>query len=199
MATDLWPIIHRMSHLLPARQEVAEAMLSGNTLKATVLRTEFDTTSAAIELALNNWSPYIPTSEVSDDDTIKPRLQSIINNAEAYRHASIVYLHRTIRLQPRTHTLVQRHTRLALMACLQVVDWAGPMSALLWPLFTASCEAIEESDRAMARRSFVCSESRQGMCNIGRAWEVVEEVWKRGERGDWREVCNERGFNIVFG
>ncbi len=43
---------------------------------------------------------------------------------------------------------------------------------------------------------------RQGMNNIARAWEIVEEVWRRDEVGmetDWRHICMEKGFSIVFG
>jgi len=79
------------------------------------------------------------------------------------------------------------------------------MSALLWPLFVAAVEASGE-DRELAREAFGGTERRQGMNNIGRAWEVVGEVWRRvdaceeGEKEvDWREICVERGICIVFG
>jgi hypothetical protein len=130
------------------------------------------------------------------------RIQSILNNAEAYRQAAFVFLYRDIRLLPRTHPIVQTHTTLALSACALVVEWAGPMSALLWPLFVSSVEAISEEDREKATRSFRETERRQGMRNISRAWEIVEEVWRRGDDGemvDWRSVCGERGVGLVFG
>jgi hypothetical protein len=78
------------------------------------------------------------------------------------------------------------------------------MSALLWPLFVAACEAITEEDRALAMEAFGGTERRQGMNNIMRAWEVVQEVWRRAdlnedEEVNWRDICEERGFNIVFG
>lgn len=43
------------------------------------------------------------------------------------------------------------------------------------------------------------------MNNIMRAWEVVQEVWRRADLvGDaqdvnWRDICDEQGLNIVFG
>ena len=78
------------------------------------------------------------------------------------------------------------------------------MSALLWPLFVAACEAVTEEDRVLALEAFDGTERRQGMNNIMRAWEVVQEVWRRadlkeGEEVNWRDICEERGFNIVFG
>jgi len=217
LSTDLWPIIHRLSHLLSFKESIEAALAAGEISKATVLRTELENTSQAIELALTTWKPTIAPSVDGDKPTADPvldpkfedaRMQSILNNAEAYRNSAFVYLYRTIRSHPRDHHLVQRHTHLSLVACSNVVNSAelchnGPMSALLWPLFVASCEAITEEDRELAMSSFEGTERRQGMNNIMRTWEVVQEVWRRADLGEevvnWRDICAERGFNIVFG
>jgi hypothetical protein len=105
--------------------------------------------------------------------------------------------------------MVQKHAHLSLLACSNVVNLAsqchdGPMSALLWPLFVASCEAMTEEDRTLALEAFGGTERRQGMNNIMRAWEVVQEVWARTDTTEnddvnWRDICEERGLNIVFG
>jgi len=163
MATDLWPIIHRLSHLLEAKRELQAAEASANISKATVLRTELETTTHAIELALTNWAPSIASipssppqgeSELNLDQASDARLQSILNNAEAYRQAAFVYLYKDIENFPRRSNKVQHHTKLTLQAYQRVVDWAGPMSALLWPLFVSSCESVEFEDREMSRRAF---------------------------------------------
>lgn len=192
--------------------------------KASVLRTELESTSQAIEMALTNWKPSFvakgpssPKENEAEDDSfskydITPedaRMQTILNNAEAYRHSAFIYLYRTIHSYPRSHHLVQKHTNLSLIACANVVDLAelchdGPMSALLWPLFVAACEAETETDRELARKAFGGTERRQGMQNIMRAWEMVQEVWRRAdegtyEDGDWRGICESRGWNIVLG
>jgi len=167
MATDLWPIIHRLSHLLEAKGELQAAEASGNISKVTVLRTELESTSHAIELALTNWVPCISSipssppygeSELDLDQASDARLQSILNNAEAYRQAAFVYLYKDIENFPRRSNKVQQHSKLALRACQRVVDWAGPMSALLWPLFVSSCEAIDFEYREMSRRAFAGTE-----------------------------------------
>ncbi|QSZ30716.1 hypothetical protein DSL72_000274 [Monilinia vaccinii-corymbosi] len=228
LSTELWPIIHRLSHLLSYKSSLQAAIEDGQLSKASVLRTELESTSQAIEMALTNWKPSVvakgPSSpkefskEVSEDEDtsskydITPedaRMQTILNNAEAYRHSAFVYLYRTIHSHPRSHALVQKHTKLSLIACANVVGLAelchdGPMSALLWPLFVAACEAETESDRKLAAKAFGGTERRQGMQNIMRAWEVVQEVWRRVdeggyEEGDWRAICESRGWNIVFG
>ncbi|KAB8300046.1 hypothetical protein EYC80_000284 [Monilinia laxa] len=224
LSTELWPIIHRLSHLLSYKSSLQAAIKDGQLSKASVLRTELESTSQAIEIALTNWKPSVeakgpssPKEDSEDEDTFAKynttpedaRMQTIFNNAEAYRHSAFVYLYRTIHSHPRTHPLVQKHTKLSLIACANVVGLAelchdGPMSALLWPLFVAACEAETESDRQLATKAFGGTERRQGMQNIMRAWEVVQEVWKRAdqgvyEEGGWREICASRGWNIVFG
>ena len=218
-STDLWPIIHRLSHLLSFKTSLEAAVVAGHTSEATVFRTELENTSQAIELALTNWQPTVtamPCPELDpallqdeDDPADDTRIRSILNNAEAYRHSAFVYLYRTIRSLPRHHPSVQKHTHASLQACSGVVNLAeqchdGPMSALLWPLFVASCEAMTDEDRKLAGEAFAGTERRQGMNNIRRAWQVVQEVWRRVDQGgedevDWRGICEERGFNIVFG
>lgn len=110
--------------------------------------------------------------------------------------------------------------RLTLENCEATVEHKGPMSALLWPLFVASVEAVEKEDRELAEKVFGEVERRQGMTNIGEAWEVVRGVWgrddeagpKEGEQGGetegetakkgeeiWRVVGKEMGVSIVFG
>jgi hypothetical protein len=210
----LWPIIHRLSHLLSYKSSLEAATAAGETSKATVLRTELENTSQAIEIALREWKPQLTSSIFSIDDQSgvlaeEIRIQGILNNAEAYRHSAFVYLYRTIQSLPRSYSCVQKHTHLSLLACSNVVKLAeecqdGPMSALLWPLFVAACEATTEEDRALALEAFQGTERRQGMNNIMRTWEVVQEVWRRADlvenvEVDWREICDERGFNIVFG
>ena len=62
---------------------------------------------------------------------------------------------------------------------------------------------MTEEDRVLAVAAFGGTERRQGMNNIMRAWEVVQEVWRRADLGEenvnWRDICVERGFSIVFG
>ncbi|RDW75008.1 hypothetical protein BP6252_06150 [Coleophoma cylindrospora] len=205
LSTDLWPIIHRLSHLLSYKTSLQSAIAAGQTSKATVLRTELESTSQAIEHALAAWKPAtIDENEIlQDGDPIdEARLRSILANAEAYRHSAFIYLYRAIREYPSTHALVQKRTHLSLAACAEVVQHAGPMSALLWPLFVAAVEAVSEDDRELARKAFIATERRQGMHNILRAWEVVGEVWAGADCGvevDWRAVCERKGLCIVFG
>jgi hypothetical protein len=219
LSTDLWPIIHRLSQVPSIKASLDLAVAAGQSSKAIVLRTEIENSSQAIELALTNWQPslsHIQSLECNSIGLVESnpnsiqniRLQSILHNADAYRHSAIVFLYRTIHVQPRQHFMVQNHTHTSLQACFNVVQLAekcynGPMSALLWPLFVASCEAMTEEDRGLAANSFSGAQRRQGMNNIMQAWEIVQEVWSRYDGGEqvveWRDICKEKGMNIVFG
>ncbi|TLS25565.1 hypothetical protein PpBr36_07431 [Pyricularia pennisetigena] len=217
MATTLWPIIHRLSALLPLKTDVAKARDAGHTGKVAVLRTEFETTVGAVEAALLGWTPNLPTGWVlHESDSTKlvedstaakdeasageekrsgsdsARLHSILNNALAYRNSALVYLYRTVLSHPRDHPLVQRHTNLSLRHCAATVEHQGPMGALLWPLFVAACEAATEADRDTARTAFAAIDKRQGMTNIERAWDIVQEVWRRAESGGGETVRPDR-------
>ena len=205
LVADLWPIIHRLASLVDVKRNLEkEELASPGNERASTMRTDFDTNTASIELALHQWIPKIPTSvvtiETPADDS---RLQSVLNNAEAYRQSSFVFLYRAVLGHQRSSTKVQTSAKQALQACLRVVIFSGPMAALVWPLFTAACEAVQDSDRNVARNVFRHLETRQGMNNIITAWEVCEEIWKRGDVGqtevDWRDVAREMGKEVIFG
>jgi hypothetical protein len=238
MATTLWPIIHRLSNLLALKRELDVDVRSGDRRnpKAAVLRTELETTAGAIETALENWVPCLPPGcEWDENDRTKVmvplpedgevdaaaeksrRIHSILNNALAYRHSAFVYLYRTICGHGRQHRLVQRHTHLALTHCAATVSHAGPMGALLWPLFVAACEAVAADDRELVGKAFAALDKRQGMMNIERSWDIVREVWRRADKMDdgnvaalqavscgrgaelWRRVSDDMGIRVVFG
>ncbi|KAI0450402.1 hypothetical protein F5B21DRAFT_438056 [Xylaria acuta] len=222
MATTLWPIMHRLSNLLSIKKELEDAQRMKQASKVAVLRTEFETTSQAIEAALTQWKPCLPPKITIQGDVLvlkgvvgeeipeMARLQSILHNALAYRHSASVYLYRTIYGYSPKHELVQQHSHSALRHCVETTAARGPMSALLWPLFAAACEAISTADRELARKAFSEIEQRQGMTNIQEAWRIIQEVWKRldsldddfpvGKTPDlWRTVCAEMGVTIVFG
>ncbi|KAM5343177.1 hypothetical protein ACJ41O_014143 [Fusarium nematophilum] len=227
MATSLWPIIHRLSNLLALKDQLDAAVTNGEVSKVAVLRTEFEISASAIETALEDWHPALPENSVltqnpeelsSEQTAERSRLQSILNNALSYRHSAFVYLYRTIYSYPRNHPLVQRHAHISLTHCVGTVSNTGPMSALLWPLFVAACEATSLADRDLARQSFVAINRRQGMTNIERAWTIVQEVWRRADKAEmmqqqeeamamgirsggdlWRRVSADMGVTIVFG
>jgi hypothetical protein len=216
-STELWPIIHRLLHLLPLKTSIRTAEEAGQTNIAAVLKVELESTSQAIEWALTNWSPIIRTkaspSENEGDEFPKPLAKDsvegscigILNNAEAYRNSALIYFYRTIKCLPRSHCLIQKYVYLSLSACDNAVEHAECCSnGPLWPLFVAACEAVTGEDRMLATRAFIGMERRLGMNNVAQAWAVVQGVWRRvdsvGEEGEvnWTAICVEMGFNNII-
>ncbi|KAG8528876.1 uncharacterized protein KY384_006565 [Bacidia gigantensis] len=202
---DLWPIIHRLASLVEVKRTLdKEDPESPDGEQMRNMRADFETNTTSIELALQQWIPKIPPSVVTlENPADDSRLQSIMNNAEAHKQASFVFLYRNLLSLPRSDQKVQTPTKQTLQACLRVVIFSGPMTTLVWPLFTASCEATEDVDRNVARTVFRHLETRQGMNNIVTAWEVCEEIWRRSDAGqenlEWREVAQSMEKEILFG
>lgn len=225
LATSLWPVIHRLSTLLALKNEVDEAVNHGDISGTAEIRAKFDQECAAVESSLEEWQPMLPVDCNSQTGLEGPgpnsgakmkQFQSIFNTALAYRHSALVYLYRTIYDCPRDHPMVQRHASISLVHCEATVRHEGPMGALLWPLFVASCEAVEPADRDLASEAFRGIGQRQRMANIDKAWEVLQEVWNRADCADafdsdatiisgqrkkdlWRRVSEDMGMTIVFG
>ncbi|MCJ1293197.1 hypothetical protein MMC34_004750 [Xylographa carneopallida] len=205
LITDLWPMLHRLASLVDVKHSLErEEMANPGQDKTTSMRAEFDSSIANIELGLHQWSPKIPASLIAlDSPADDSRLQSFLNNADAYKQAALVHLYHDILSHSRSSPKIQASAKQALQHCLRVVIFSGPMAALLWPLFTAATQAIEEPDREVARTVFRHLESRQGMSNIVTGWEVCEELWRRVDAGDaeisWREVAQQMGREVLFG
>ena len=202
---DLWPIIHRLASLVEVKRNLdKEDAASPTGEEKNNMRADFETNTNSIELALQQWIPKIPPSVVTlENSADDSRLQSIMNNAEAHKQASFVFLYRNLLSLPRSDQKVQTPTKQTLQACLRVVIFSGPMATLVWPLFTAACEATEDVDRNVARTVFRHLETRQGMNNIVTAWEVCEEIWRRSDAGqenlEWRDVAQSMEKEILFG
>ena len=210
---DLWPVIHRLASLIDVKKQLekseAEQLQSPNPdqnqkSSNSNMRADFDTNTNSIELSLQQWIPKIPPTVVTlENPTDDSRLQSIMNNAEAHKQASFVFLYRNLLSHTRSDPKVQTPCKQTLQACLRVVIFSGPMATLVWPLFTAACEALEDVDRNVARTVFRHLETRQGMNNIVTAWEVCEEIWRRSDTGvgevEWRDVARGMEKEILFG
>ena len=205
LVADLWPLMHRLASLVDVKRNLdkEEFPSPGQDDKST-MRTDFETNTASIDLALHQWVPKLPASvmtiETPADDS---RLQSVLINAEAHRQACLIFLNRTMLGNARNTQKVQTPVKQALQACLRVVIFSGPMAGLVWPLFTAAVEAVEEVDRNVAKTVFQHLEQRQGMGNIMTAWEVCIELWRRSDVGqgeqNWRDVARDMGREVIFG
>ena len=213
MATPLWPVLYQLSSLVSLRDEIETVVLSNDIAGAAALRSGLEAKASTIEATLHRWEPEMMPMPVHEAlrSEVHSRMQSISHSALAYRHSALVFLYRTIYNYPRDHPIVQTHTHTSLIHCAETANHGGPMGALLWPLFVASCEALNPEDRERSEVVFAALHRRQGMVNISRAWTVVTEVWKRvdenpnlsvdqqGSMGDlWRDVTDDLNMMLIF-
>ncbi|OAA69830.1 hypothetical protein ISF_03100 [Cordyceps fumosorosea ARSEF 2679] len=185
MATSLWPIVHQLSNLGALKDQVLQAESDHDTVKSEQLRAELESTASTIEASLIAWEPELSPDQAgtlqAGTSSAGGAIAGILDNARAYQHSSLVHLHRSILGARREDATVQAHVRASLRFCVGTVESAGPMGALLWPLFVAACEARLTSDRALAEQAFASIDKHQGMANIGQSWRIVREVWRRAD------------------
>ncbi|KAI9833960.1 MAG: hypothetical protein M1826_005865 [Phylliscum demangeonii] len=180
---DLWQLVHRLPHLLEL-QKAANAHELAHPHDMCTMRVEFEASCARLEVALHQWRPpvrgsgYGPTA----GEPSHVRFQALANHADACRHAALVYLYRRLQAYPRTATQVQGAAKQAIQASLRVVVFGGPI---------------------VARTVYRHMAKKQGMANVGQAWPVVEEIWRRqdveGRASDWTQVCCEMGRRVILG
>lgn len=213
LAKSLWPLLHRLAQLTTINEleknnlgNLAEATSPVHSLFSvrTVLQQRRNRISiVALELSLKEWKPalelHVVNMEHAASDT---SLQSLLQNAEAHRHAALVHLYtRLLGDRPDTER-VQRATRAALQRCLRVMVFGSPSGALLWPLFTVGATAITSSDREITRTVMDQLLSLQGMANIMSARTLLEEVWRiadsSGEFVQWQDVAKSKGWSVIL-
>lgn len=104
---------------------------------------------------------------------------------EAFHWAGLVHLHRRVLAKPSSHEDVQASV-LKIHACLAMVPLGSDAeSSVLFPLFTAACETVDEETRALVRERME-SIRRIGFLSVDTARELIEEAWKTGK--SWEAV-----------
>lgn len=161
-ATTLFPLISRAANLI---QKVRK---SRNNSMAII--------SQAIELKtlIEQWEapkyfepPEDPTSEV----------QHSFQTAQAYRWATLLYLHQAVPEIPSEPASDIAKRVLVLLAT--VPPSSRTLVVHIFPLLVASCEMQTEEDRMWVRERWAAMQSRLMIGSIDRCLEVIKEVWIR--------------------
>ncbi|KAH7372053.1 fungal-specific transcription factor domain-containing protein [Cadophora sp. MPI-SDFR-AT-0126] len=148
--------------------------------------------SQAIELkeAIVQWSPpSVLMIERPEDPTSE--IQHALQTAEAYRYATLLYLHQAVPEIPSWSSFRLAQKVMKLLATV-------PLSSRLvivqiYPLLAAGCEAESKDDRAWVKDRWASMASRMWIGNIDRCWEVHQEVWARRDAAEAARTAAEKG------
>ncbi|KAF2419001.1 hypothetical protein EJ08DRAFT_654115 [Tothia fuscella] len=171
-ASTLFPIIGRVANLV---RKVRRC----NSNSPSII-------SHAMELKklLQDWDP--PALELKPEDP-SIDLQHALQTAEAYRWATLLYLHQAVPEIP-SETSVELGKKV--MVYLATVPLSSrTVIVQIYPLIAASCEALDEEDRQWVRDRWLSMAQRMKIGVIDRCAEVVKEVW---DRRDEYELCTSK-------
>jgi len=134
------------------------------------------TISHAMELKkmLQEWEP--PTlEEIPEDPSIDT--QHTLQTAEAYRWATLLYLHQAV---PEIPSESSAELGKKVMVFLATVPLSSRTVIVhIYPLIAASCEAVDEEDRQWVSDRWMSMAQRMKIGVIDRCADVVKEVWER--------------------
>lgn len=101
---------------------------------------------------------------------------SILDTAELYRIAALVFLERVCRRRPRYAPEVE-HLVKAGLTILQRLK----VCAVMWPLFIIACEAETDEQRRIVLATFNISKKFRKAGNISWVQKLTEAVWKQDD------------------
>ncbi|KAL2216946.1 putative C6 finger domain protein [Thermoascus aurantiacus ATCC 26904] len=132
--------------------------------------------SEAIELKtlIEKWEPpqyFEPPEDPTSD------VQHSFQTAEAYRWATLLYLHQAVPEIPSESAAELAKRVLILLATVPLSSRTTIVQ--IYPLLAASCEADDEEDRKWILNRWAAMQSRLKIGNIDRCLEVIREVWAR--------------------
>ncbi|GMG55577.1 unnamed protein product [Ambrosiozyma monospora] len=133
--------------------------------------------SKAVQLKteLENWSPPSFRNLQIEDPLFD--LASTIATAEAYRYATLLYLHQAVPEIPSSssHSLAEN----ILMLFASIPTSSRTCVTHIFPLLVASCEAEPGDEREWVKERWGFLSKKMWIGTIDRAFEVVKEVWSR--------------------
>ena len=174
-ALTLFPLIGRVANLVRKARK-------SETNSPTIV-------SAAMDLKsqLESWEmepfferPEDPYSEIQDS----------IQTAEAYRWATLLYLHQAV---PEIPSLTSAQLAQKVMVYLATVPLCSRAVIVhIYPLLAAGCEATGVENRKWVDERWVAMSQRMWIGNIDRCREVVREVWDRRDRFEAEKASRRR-------
>ncbi|OAX78422.1 hypothetical protein ACJ72_07271 [Emergomyces africanus] len=174
-ATTLFPLISRVASLV---QKVRRTKSNSIPLISQAL--DLKTLIEQWEAPKYFQPPEDPTSNV----------QHSFQTAQAYRWATLLYLHQAVPEIPSESGAELAKRVLVLLATVPPSSRATIVH--IYPLFVASCEVKSEEDRNWVTERWAAMQSRLMIGNIDRCLEVVREVWHRRDEFSRQNMSSPR-------
>ncbi|KIW71462.1 hypothetical protein PV04_03627 [Phialophora macrospora] len=163
-ATTLFPLIGRVANLI---QRVRKTESNSLTMVSTAMELKEQLQQWQVPNALVFERPEDPNSEV----------QHSIQTAEAYRYATLLYLHQAVPEIPSDPAFSLAKKVLVTLASVPLSSRATIVQ--IFPLLAASCEVTDPEDRNWVTQRWGAMITRLKIGNVNSCWSVVQEVWHR--------------------
>lgn len=173
-ASTLFPLIGRVANLV--RRVRKSSCNSINTIS------QANDFKAAIE----HWEPPAVFDAPEDPSS---EIQHSLQTAEAYRWATILYLHQAVPEIPSQSALELAKKVLVYLATVPLSSRA--IIVQIYPLLAAGCEAVGPEDRAWVEDRWQAMMNRMLIGNLDKCWEVTREVWNRRD-SDEADKCRQK-------
>ncbi|KAI9675303.1 MAG: hypothetical protein M1817_001206 [Caeruleum heppii] len=178
-ASTLFPIIGMVTNLIQrvrqGRRNTPDIIAEAVALKGQI---------EAWEAPVIDHVPEDPTSEIGHS----------VQTAEAYRWATLLFLHQAVPEVPSLTTVKLARHVLNRLACVPVTS--RTIIIHIYPLLAAGCEADDAVTRQWVHDRWTTMSNRMWIGNIDRCLEVIKEVWTRrdeylatsmGQAAAWRD------------
>ena len=165
-ATTLFPLIGRVANLV---QKV----------RTSEGENDYDIIQRASELKrdLEYWQPSGEAGDFEKPEDETTKVEHSLQTAEAYRWATLLYLHQAVPELPSDTSSVLAKRVLNKLASVPPSSRATIVH--IYPLLAAGCEAASEKDRAWVLNRWDLMQQRLKIGNIDSCIEVIKEVWAR--------------------
>ncbi|KAL8950561.1 MAG: hypothetical protein Q9222_003415 [Ikaeria aurantiellina] len=136
-----------------------------------------------LKVAIEAWQP--PNAFETPEDASSD-VQHCLDTAEAYRWATLLYLHQAVPEIPSRPS--EELAGKVMVYLLRVPVESRLVIVHIYPLLAAGCEVVSNEDRAWVEDRWAAMMQRMLIGNLDRCWEVVKEVWDRRDLAESRKA-----------
>ncbi|KAL3488141.1 fungal-specific transcription factor domain-containing protein [Aspergillus germanicus] len=156
-------ILHAVAQISELKTRKEMAFSSGQDIALA----EFTLAGQGVEVELEAMNIPVSTTTTSDQTY----------TTEAHRSAALIYLYRVIFDIGAPHPLTLSQVRRCIDAMASVPASSPLLSAHVWPLFTAGCEATEPRDREFVNQRLMDMYRQRRIRSLRKVCELMERVW----------------------